>query len=81
MSKKYHNPKTPNGTPIKTLCREIMYAHIQSYYGMQKMKTIFANAKKVGLVKTPNEFRKWVVNECIQFINSVDGWLLKKLNE
>lgn len=78
MSKKYHNPKTPNGTPINTLCREIMYSYIQNYYGMQKMKKIFANAKKLEIVKTPNDFRKWVVNECIQFINTVDDWLQKK---
>lgn len=80
MSKKYHNPKTPNSTPISTLCREIMYSYIQSFYGMQKMKVLFANAKQMGLVKTPNDFRKWVVNECIQFISTVDSWLLNKLN-
>lgn len=80
MSKKYHSPKTPNGTPISTLCREIMYSYIQKYYKMHKMKIMFRNAKKIGLVKTPNDFRKWVVNECIHFVSTVDNWLDNRAN-
>jgi len=77
MSKKYHRPKSPCATPLKTLAQETVYSIIQKKHGILGMSKLMAKAHKKGLIRNPKQFRRWVVEECISFVNVLDDWLTK----
>ena len=81
MSKKYHTPKTPQNVSMTALISEIMYTNIQREHGIPMMTDMMNRAKKLGIVKTPKAFRKWVVGETIQLVNTLDKWLKTKMPE
>jgi hypothetical protein len=77
MSKKYFRPKSPCATPLKTLALETVYSVIQKKHGVQGMARLMAKAHKKGLIRNPKQFRRWITEECINFVNVLDDWLTK----
>lgn len=77
MSKKYFRPKSPCAKPIKTLALETVYTMIQQKHGVQGMSALMAKAYKKGIIKNTKQFRRWVIEECINFVNVLDDWLTK----
>jgi hypothetical protein len=73
-------PVSPKATPIATLAREIVFTYFQSEHGMAKMARIMRNAKSKGLVKTPKQFRKWMITEISKTVDTIDIWLEKHSN-
>lgn len=67
--------KTPNAIPHKVLAREMVFTLIQKKYSAGMLTEMMHNAQAKGLVKTPADFRKWMVNECLEFANTLSEWL------
>jgi len=78
MAKK---PKTPNATPIATLAKEIVFTYVQSEHGVDKLSRIMKNAKTLGHITNPKEFRKWLITELIKSVDTIDLWLQKTIDQ
>jgi hypothetical protein len=50
---------------------------IQQKHGVLGMSNLMGKAYRKGLVKNTKQFRRWVIEECINFVNVLDDWLTK----
>jgi hypothetical protein len=72
MAKK---PVSPKAIPTTTLVKEMVFAYYQMEHGMPKMARIMRNAKSKGLIKSPKEFRRWLIGEIGKSVDTIDKWL------
>ncbi len=76
--KKFPNkiPKTARGTPYASLIKEFAFSYLQKEHSSaEQLARIMYYAKRKGLIKTPKDFRKWILNEVCKSINAIDKWI------
>ena len=76
--KKFPNkiPKTARGTPYASLIKEFAFSYLQKEHSSaEQLARIMYHAKRKGLIKTPKDFRKWILNEVCKSINAIDKWI------
>lgn len=67
--------KTPNATPLRTLAREMVFSYIQLEYGVPALTKVMNAAIRTGKVKNAPQFRKWLITELCETVNTLDRWL------
>lgn len=70
--------KTPGSTPHKTLIKEMLFTYIQGKVGMHKLARLMKTAKEKDLIKTPRQFRFWLVDEMCKSVDVIEEWLANK---
>ena len=69
-------PKTARGTPYAALIKEFAFSYLQKEHSSaEQLARIMHHAKRKGLIKTPKEFRKWILSEVCKSINAIDKWI------
>jgi hypothetical protein len=69
-------PKTARGTPYASLIKEFAFSYLQKEHSSaEQLARIMYYAKRKGLIKTPKDFRKWILNEVCKSINAIDKWI------
>jgi hypothetical protein len=70
--------RTPGSTPYRTLAKEMMFSYIQTKAGMHKLARMMKMAKDQGIIKTPRQFRLWVVDEVCKSVDVIEQWMQSK---
>lgn len=69
-------PKTARGTPYASLIKEFAFSYLQKEHSSaEQLARIMYHAKRKGLIKTPKEFRKWILKEVCKSIDAIDKWI------
>lgn len=67
--------RTPGSTPYKTLIKEMMFSYIQGKVGMHKLARMMKMAKEKGIIKTPRQYRLWLLDEVCKSVDIIEQWL------
>lgn len=72
MANKY---RSPGSTPYRTLAKEMMFSYIQTKVGMHRLARMMKSAKQQAIIKTPRQFRLWLVDEVCKSVDIIEQWL------